>query len=79
MHLSGFPDARCVVAGVPNPRQFVEFVMAVCYPETYKAHRLGEDGEYTNPNKIGDVNSQCCSTVDNLAYKQLIHLRIPVS
>jgi hypothetical protein len=79
MHLSAFPLARCVVAGVPNPRQFVEFVMAVCYPETYKAHRLGQDGEYANPNKITEVNSKCFSAVEHLAYKQIIHLRIPAS
>jgi hypothetical protein len=79
MHLSAFPLARCVVAGVPNPRQFVEFVMAVCYPETYKAHRLGQDGEYANPNKITEVNSSCFSTVEHLAYKRIMHLRIPTS
>ncbi len=79
MHLGAFPDARCVVAGVPNPRQFVEFVMAVCYPETYKAHRLGQDGEYAHPNKITEVNSSCFSTVEHLAYKRIMHLRIPTS
>jgi len=79
MHLSAFPQARCVVAGVPNPQQFVEFVMAVCYPETYEAHRLGQDGEYANPNKASEVNSRCFSAVEHLAYKQIIHLRIPTS
>jgi hypothetical protein len=79
MHLSGFPEARCVVAGVPNPRQFVEFVMATCYPELYKEHRLDNDGTYRNIQRITDVNADCFTIESSLAYQQLTHLRIPTS
>jgi hypothetical protein len=80
MHLSGFPDARYVIAGVPNPRQFVEFVMATCYRDVYKDHRaLDEDGQYTDLSKITSVNSKYFFTVEKPVYKQIMHLRVPGS
>lgn len=79
MHLSPFPDARWVVAGVPNPRQFVEFVMSTCYPETYKNHRLDASGTYTkkNKDKIADINATCFPIAESTVFKQIVHLRIP--
>ena len=35
MHLSSFPDSRFVVAGLLTPKQFIELIMAFCYPESY--------------------------------------------
>jgi len=35
MHISGVPQSRFVVAGIPNPKQFVEFVMSIYYPDWY--------------------------------------------
>jgi hypothetical protein len=80
MHLSPFPDARWVVAGVPNPRQFVEFVMSTCYPETYKNHRLDASGIYAKKNKekIADINATCFPIAESTVFKQIVHLRIPV-
>ena len=40
VHISGFPGARIPFAGVPGPRQFLEFVFASFYPDEYKEHRL---------------------------------------
>ena len=78
MHLSVFPYARLVVAGVPNPKQFVEFIMALCYPKFYEQHRLDENGQYTNKNHILAVNSKCVPLIDNEVFSQMTHFRIPI-
>jgi len=46
LHIHGFPDTRIMVDGVPSPRQFVDFVLASCYPSSFEILRINEDGRY---------------------------------
>lgn len=78
MHLSAFPDARLVVAGIPTPKQFIEFIIALCYPKSYAEHRLDANGMYNNENHIMTVNSKCPPSVDHKVFSQIAHFRIPV-
>ncbi len=77
MHLSAFPHSRLPVAGVPNPRQFIEFVMALCYPNLYEQHRLNEEGQYKTESNIVSVNSKCFPLAENKVFSQIAHFRIP--
>lgn len=77
IHLSSFPSSRFVVAGVPNPRQFIEFIMAFCYPELYKNHRLNKEGQYISLTKISSVNSTCFPLIESTLFSQIAHFRIP--
>lgn len=77
LHLSGFPYARILVNGVPGPRQFVEFVVATCYPDYYKVHRLNEIGKYVDKQPIRDVNTcRIPASADELP-NILMHFRVP--
>lgn len=77
IHFSTFPNSRFVVAGVPNPRQFIEFIMAFCYPELYRTHRLNNEGQYINLAKINSINSTCFPLTENVIFNQIAHFRIP--
>ncbi len=78
MHLSAFPRARLVVAGVPTPKQFIEFIMALCYPEVYHAHRLDNSGQYINEGHIVTINSDCVPLTEHNIFRQMTHFRIPI-
>lgn len=78
MHLSAFPYARLVVAGVPNPKQFVEFIMALCYPQIYEKHRLNENGQYITDEHILTVNAKCVPLLDHKVFSQIAHFRMPI-
>ncbi len=78
MHLSAFPHARLVVAGVPTPKQFIEFIMALCYPEVYHAHRLDNSGQYINEGHIVTINSNCVPLTEHNVFRQMTHFRIPI-
>jgi hypothetical protein len=78
MHISAFPSARLVVAGVPTPKQFIEFIMALCYPEVYHAHRLNNSGQYINEGHIVTINSKCVPLTEHNVFRQMTHFRIPV-
>lgn len=78
MHLSSFPLARLVVAGVPTPRQFIEFIMAFCYPSIYEKHRLDSHGQYANADHILTINSNCVPLGDHNVFRQMAHFRIPI-
>lgn len=77
LHLSAFPAARVAVAGVPTPRQFVEFVVALCYPDIYRNHRLDNGGNYREPVRLETVNSDCVAFREDLVYRQITHFRVP--
>ncbi len=57
LHLSHFPDTRLIVDRVPNPKQFVEFVVSVCYPGIYKEKRLDTTGYHTDKPKMCNINT----------------------
>lgn len=77
MHISAFPMSRFIVAGVPNPKQFIEFIAALCYPEAYAKHRLNEHGYYVNEAKIQSVNAICVPFIESKVFEQMPHFRIP--
>jgi len=77
MHISAFPNARLVVDGIPNPRQFIEFIMALCYPGIYKEHRLDNNGLFVNEEYMFKINSNCVSLQEHNIYSQITHFRIP--
>jgi hypothetical protein len=77
LHISAFPSARVVVAGVPTPKQFVEFVMALCYPDIYSKHRLDANGDYKEPAELATVNADCVPFREDIVFGQITHLRIP--
>lgn len=76
-HLGLFPNMRLVVDGVPTPRQFVEFVIASCYPDSYQRHRLGSDGKHYDVKRIHSVNTQCFDLPTHEACKFITHIRVP--
>lgn len=44
LHVHGFSESRISIDGVPSPKQFIEFVLAVFYPKEYSSKRIGADG-----------------------------------
>lgn len=76
MHISAFPESRFVVAGLPTPKQFIELIIALFYPEAYAAHRLNDDGHYPEGHGMREVNSPCIR-MDNDLFRYMAHLRIP--
>ncbi len=77
MHISGFPRTRFAVSGVPGPRQFVEFVIASCYPEYYSAQRLDQNGTYRDPEEMSKLNVRCIHGQSNGVVDRIIHIRVP--
>lgn len=64
MHLSHFPDARLIVDRIPNPKQFIEFVISICYPGIYKEKRLDQAGMYVDKAKMCNVNVSLLSDLN---------------
>jgi hypothetical protein len=77
MHLSMFYNSRLVVDGVPTPRQFVEFIIALCYPDIYREHRLDDNGEYPDETFMHSVNSPCLPGIENNVCRHIAHLKVP--
>jgi len=77
MHLSGFPTARFAVSGVPGPRQFVEFVIASCYPDYYSMQRLDQGGRYRNHRLMRNVNVCCQRDRSRGIVDRIIHVKVP--
>lgn len=77
LHLSLFPDSRFLVHGVPNPKQFVEFVISLCYPELYAARRISAAGEFLDEGHLTSVNSPCPTFDEDRACRYVTHVRIP--
>lgn len=78
MHISGFSGARLVVMGVPTPQQFVEFIMALCYPHIYGQHReLDATGAYPDEDNIIRINTPSIPVANSLLSRCITHLCIP--
>jgi len=78
-HVSGLPGTRFAVAGVPTPKQFIEFVISHFYPETYGLIRLSDDGDYDGViDRINAHHMDCgCEPAD--LYARIAHFRVPVT
>lgn len=86
MHISGFPEARFVLSGVPSPSQFVEFLIASFYPQNYEAHRLREvhdqflntiRWQYKRSDIIEKVNHSSTPIDANDVYDAIVHFQVP--
>jgi hypothetical protein len=77
LHLGGFPGSRLIVAGVPTPKQFVEFVVCCCYPDLYRSIRLNAEGDWRDQKRIENVNAMKVHSPPNVLFQQITHLRIP--
>lgn len=77
LHLSSFPSSRLMVRGLPTPRQFVEFVLALCHSTNYENHRLDEAGAYRDRPHMDSINEHVFSCDENDLFGQLMHIRTP--
>lgn len=78
MHISGFPHARLAVMGVPTPRQFIEFIMALCYPHIYRIHReLDENGSYPNEDTVISINTPSIPLENTSLSRSMTHVCVP--
>jgi len=76
LHVSGLPTARLLVCGVPNPKQFVEFILAVFYPTMYRQARLQENGDYVDLERIKRVNEPPIVCGSAQLFRLMTHLRV---
>lgn len=77
LHLSYFPNSRLAVKGIPNPKQFIEFVMSACYPDIYRDHRLDTSGKFKDIAKQISINTPCIIPKEEDWYHHLTHLYVP--
>jgi hypothetical protein len=66
-----------VVCGVPTPKQFVEFAMATCYPEVYRAHRLDADHRYRDVAHYKESKRVDMVPAEPACFEVLTHIRVP--
>ena len=77
LHTCGFPNSRFVVRGVPTPKQFIEFLIALRYSEEYKKHRLDSNGRYRDLDLIRKINVPTLPLKDNDIFNVVFHFRVP--
>ncbi len=77
LHISGFPNSRFLVRGLPTPKQFVELIMALFYPRIYESHRLNSDGTFNNMDKMQEINSPNLPFVHEEGFKHMTHFLVP--
>ncbi len=77
MHLGSFPNSRFIVSGLPNPKQFVEFIISMCYPEKYKEHRLNESCCFIDAGKLASINSPKFRVEGYELYERIMHICVP--
>lgn len=77
MHIGLLPSSRLLVSGVPTPKQFIEFVVALCYPDIYSTHRTDRITGSWNYRAQLAVNSPSFEIPQPPETKSLTHLRVP--
>lgn len=77
IHLSYFPDSRLMVKGLPTPKQFIEFIMALCYPNLYEEHRLDARGQYKDKARNLRVNEPSIQIDEGDLFNHITYLCIP--
>lgn len=77
LHLSTFPQGRMIVRGVPTPKQFIEFIISLCYPELYRDHRLDEHGDFSDFAKLSAINRSKFAFTDRNYFDHLVHFNSP--
>jgi hypothetical protein len=79
MHIGDWPRSRVLVRGVPGPAQFIEWIMALFYPDSYRKHRLDEKGKFANILQMQNVNRRTLFFEDHDFFKYMTHLFIPMT
>ncbi|MEH1932490.1 MAG: DUF2290 domain-containing protein [Nostoc sp.] len=77
LHISGFPNSRFPICGIPTPKQFIEIIIAFCYPEKYQKYRLDQQGNYVDLNRIKDVNKIIVDFDNDNIFQMMTHIKIP--
>jgi hypothetical protein len=79
LHISGLPGVRVAVVGVPKPKQFVEFVIALFYDYEYASARLDENGLFRSLEQMDNVNApnSGCGHEQLDMLRRIPHIRIP--
>jgi hypothetical protein len=79
LHISGLPGTRFAVAGIPTPKQFVEFVVGHFYPNDYQSVRLDGNQQFGDVDVIDSINAQIfdrgAEPLDT--YRRISHFRTP--
>lgn len=74
-HVSGLTSARVPVVGVPSPRQFIEFIISVFYPDKYLKERAESDGTPKVSVDFNSYNRELFSVTKHVA--KTLHFRVP--
>ena len=77
MHIGLLQHARIPITRVLSPRQFVEFVMALFYPSYYREHRLDDNWEAVDFEKMRSFNDDCFPHISSQNYEILPFIGIP--
>lgn len=77
LHISGFPNSRFPVSGIPTPKQFIEIIIAFCYPEKYQKYRLNKQGTYVDINCLKEVNKIIIDFDHENILQMMTHIKIP--
>jgi len=79
MHIGLFQVARIPLSGVPTPRQFIEFIMALCYPNSYRSKRLNpkDHWEPFDPRGLQEFNVNCFPKTEGSIFDILPYICIP--
>lgn len=79
LHLSLFPSVRMAVDRLPNPKQFVDFIIASCYPDVYKQKRLDETGRFADLAHVCQINDPLFPDIGMSEICEFAtHLHVPV-
>jgi hypothetical protein len=78
LHVPMFPEAHLVVDTIPSPRQFIEWIMTLCYTKYYHDKRLDQDWNPVNFDGMKAFNGRCFSSVASNIYQLIPHLRMPI-
>lgn len=77
LHISGLPNSRFLVHGVPTPKQFVELIMLLFYPDAYEAHRLKENGSYIDREHVRRINDPAIECAHSEIFELMTHVYVP--
>jgi hypothetical protein len=77
LHVGGFPDGRLAVSAVPSPHQFVDTLVALAYPEWYRAQKLKSASEFVDGSDRQKHRRCCLPTNADEWLDHVAHLSVP--
>ena len=75
LHLVGFLSGRWVVDGLMSPRQFVELMFQLAYPDAFAEHRLDAAGTYAEEERVRQWNQPVIALRAGQVEAMCTHLR----